>query len=103
MLKKATTLLFTLALAMALTVTSFDSAEARRGRGAAIAGGVALGILALGAAASSGRSHAYDRGGGCYRGPRECRWTGGECFYDRWGDRVCRGGYRECYRPTYCD
>jgi hypothetical protein len=100
MLKKATTLLSTLALALALTVTSFQSAEARRGRNAAIAGGVALGVLALGAAAASSR--AYERGS-CYRGPRECRWVGGDCYYNRYGDRICSRGYRECYRPTFCD
>jgi hypothetical protein len=101
MLKKATTLLTTLALGLALTVTSFDSAEARRGRNAAIAGGVALGVLALGAAAANSRS--YDRAGGCYKGPRECRWVGADCYRNRWGERVCEGGYRECHRPTYCD
>jgi len=44
-----------LALATAITTATADHAEARRGRGAAIVGGIALGALALGAAG------AYDR------------------------------------------
>jgi hypothetical protein len=101
MLKRTSMVVMSLVLAMAFTMTSFDSAEARRGRGAAIAGGVALGILALGAAGAYGRS--YERSGGCYRGPRECRWVERDCYRNGWGERVCEGGYRECRRPTYCD
>ena len=101
MLKRATTVIMTLLLALALTTTSFDSAQARRGRTAAIAGGVALGILALGAADAYSRSRYYR--GGCYRGPRECRWVGRDCYRNSYGERVCEGGYRECWRPTYCD
>jgi uncharacterized membrane protein len=99
--KRATTVLMSLLLAMALTMTSFQAAEARRGRGAAIIGGAALGLFALGAAGAYGRS--YERSGGCYRGPRECRWVGGECYWNRYGERECSRGYRECSRPTYCD
>jgi hypothetical protein len=100
MLKKATSALMSLALAMAVTVTTFDSAEARRGRNAAIAGGVALGILALGAAGAYGGPRDRVR---CHRGPRQCRWVGGDCYWSRWGERICSGGYRECFRPKYCD
>lgn len=101
MLKKTASVVMSLVLASALLMTSFDSAEARRGRrGAAIVGGLALGLLALGAADAYG--HRYHRRG-CWRGPRECRWVGGECWWNRYGERVCSGGYRECRRPTYCD
>ncbi len=97
--KRATSIIMSLLLAITLTMASFHAAEARRGRNAAIAGGLALGVLALGAAGAYGhpyRSH-------CYRGPRECRWVGGGCYMDGYGDRVCGGGHRECWRPTYCD
>jgi hypothetical protein len=100
MLKGTASVVMSLVLATALLTTSFESAQARRGRGAAIVGGVALGLLALGAADAYG--HRYHRSG-CYRGPRECRWVGGECYWNRYGERVCSGGYRECWRPTYCD
>ena len=98
--RRAAVLTMSFLLAITLTMTSFHTAEARRGRGAAIVGGVALGMLALGAMDAYGRP--YYRSG-CYRGPRECRWVGGECYWNRYGDRVCGGGYRECWRPTYCD
>lgn len=104
MMKTLTSLTASLLLAMSLTVTSYDQAEARRGRNAAIIGGIALGALALGAAGAYGRPyHAYGGGGGCYRGPRECYWVDGGCRYNRYGDYVCRRGHRECARPTYCD
>jgi hypothetical protein len=100
MLKKAMAVVMSLALAITITAATADNAEARRGRGAAIVGGIALGALALGAAGAYGRP--YHRSG-CYRGPRECRWVGGECYWNRWGEQVCDGGYRKCWRPTYCD
>lgn len=100
MMKTLTSLTASLALAMSLTVASFDSAQARHGRRAAIIGGIALGALALGAAGAYGRP--YYRSG-CYRGPRECYWVEGGCRYNRYGDYVCRRGHRECSRPTYCD
>lgn len=102
MLKKATSVVMSLALAATMITTSVDTAEARRGRGAAIAGGVALGVLALGAAGAYGRDRHYYRSG-CYRGPRECRYVGRECWWNRYGERVCERGRRECWRPTYCD
>jgi len=100
MMKKVSAVMATLLLATSLTVTSFGGAEARGGRGAAaIIGGAALGILAI-EALKSDREYVRE---GCYRGPRECRWVRGGCYYDDYGDRVCRGGHRECYRPVYCD
>jgi hypothetical protein len=102
MLKKAMAVVMSLALAVTITAATADNAEARRGRGAAIVGGLALGALALGAAGAYGQSY-HRSGGGCYRGPKECRWVGGECYWNRWGEQVCDGGYRKCWRPTYCD
>jgi hypothetical protein len=101
MVRKAATAVTTLALAMSLMVASLDPADARHRRRNAIIGGFALGALALGAASAYGTSHHYR--GGCYRGPRECRWVDRECFYNDFGDYVCSRGYRECIRPVYCD
>jgi hypothetical protein len=101
MFKKAATLITTLMLAMSIMAASFDPADARHRRRNAIIGGIALGALALGAAGAYGYPHYYR--GGCYRGPRECRWVGRECFYNDFGDYVCSRGYRECSRPVYCD
>ena len=99
-MKKIMAVAATVLLAISLTVTSIGSAEARHGRKAGLAvGGVALGILALDAMA---RDREYVREG-CYRGPRECRWVRGGCWYDDDGARVCSRGHRECHRPVYCD
>jgi hypothetical protein len=102
MLKKAMGIVMSLALALTITAATADNAEARRGRNAAIIGGIALGALALGAAGAYGHDRHYHRSR-CYRGPKECRWVGGDCYWNRWGEEVCHGGRRKCWRPTYCD
>jgi hypothetical protein len=99
MLKTLTKAVAVTALATSMTATSFDTAEARKGRRAAVIGGIALGALALGALSAHGGYY----GRACYRGPKECHWVGGGCYYNRYGDYICRRGHRECYRPTYCD
>jgi hypothetical protein len=101
MFKKAATAITTLALATSILVASLDPADARHRRRNAIIGGIALGAFALGAAGAYGYPHYYR--GGCYRGPRECRWVPGDCFYNDFGDYICTRGYRECARPLYCD
>lgn len=101
MFRKTATAITALALAISIIMLSFDPADARHGRRNAIIGGIALGALALGAAGAYGHPHAYR--GGCYRGPRECRWVRGACFYNDFGDYVCSRSYRECARPVYCD
>ena len=71
--------------------------------------GIVAGIIGLGILGAIGNSHRYRSGpvyrsrGGCYQGPRRCRWTRGHCWTNRWGERVCRGGVKRCWRPTYCD
>lgn len=100
MRRKITASLAALLMAIPLTAGSFSTAEARGGRAAAaFVGGAALGLLA---AEAWRRDRVYVREG-CYRGPAECRWVRGRCFYDDYGDRICRPGHRECYRPVYCD
>lgn len=74
-------------------------AEAKNGRNVAIgvaAGLVTLGVIA-GAANAGSRRSCYTVGGGCH-------WREGKCFYNRYGDYVCRQGYQVCEpRRTVCD
>lgn len=104
MLKKLsfTAVALATALTIAFTSVTTTTAEARGGRFAA---GVALGVIGLGiiGALAAPPRHYYRSGGGCYRGPAECRWTKRRCTENSWGDRTCTGGRRICHRPTYCD
>ncbi|NOT70953.1 MAG: hypothetical protein HOP09_06595 [Hyphomicrobium sp.] len=109
MFKKLTHALMALTMMFGLAVTSAPQAEARRGHGLGV--GIAAGIIGLGilgaAANARGYPHrsysAYDDGGECYRGQRECHWSGRRCFENRWGDTVCRGGRYVCERPLICE
>ena len=99
MIKKVSTVTMTLLLAASFTATSFGNADAGGGRtAAAIIGGAALGVLAV--EAMRDREPVRE---GCYRGPRECRWVPGRCYWNEFDERVCRPGFRECYRPVVCD
>lgn len=94
-----------LTLAFAVAAAAAQPAEAGRGgRAAAFIGGTLLGLGIAGAIAH-GRGHAYydDYGGGCYKGRLRCKWVEGPCYYNRYGDYVCRRGHKRCWRPTYCD
>jgi hypothetical protein len=86
-------------------VSTAPQAEARHGAGVAV--GVAAGLIGLGilgaAANARGRYNYVDEGQECYRGPRECHWSGRRCFENRWGDTVCRGGNYICERPLICE
>ncbi len=88
------------ALAGTLTATTIGKAEAHGGRwvGAFVAGAAAATVL--GAYAYSRPYYGYN---GCYRGPVECRWVGGGCWVNRWGEQVCRRGREQCARRTICD
>ncbi len=109
MFKKITHALMALTMALGFAVSSAPQAEARYGRGVGV--GIAAGIIGLGilgAAANAGPYRhryysAYDEGRECYRGPRECHWTGRRCFENRWGDTVCRGGRYLCESPLVCE
>ncbi len=104
MYRKIPAILTALLLTASLLIVSTDSAEAKRGRNAAFAAGVALGVIGLGALSAQGhaREHGYVREH-CERGPRKCRWVRGECYENRYGDVECEPGYRECRREVYCD
>jgi hypothetical protein len=91
-----------LALVAAIVTASAQPAEAhRRGFGPGLAVGALLGLGIAGAYA--GPRYYYDDGPSCYRGPRQCDYVGRSCWYNRYGERVCRGGEYRCWRPTVCD
>ena len=106
MFKKMTHGLMALTMGLGAVVASVPQAQADHGRGVAV--GLAAGIIGLGilgaAANARGRNYNYaDEGRECYRGPRECHWSGRRCFENRWGDTVCRGGNYVCERPLVCE
>ena len=103
MLKKIIYSLMAMVMAAGEVAASIQPAEARRGGRVALGVGAAiLGLGLLGAYANA-RERAYYRSGGCYPGPEECGWRNRRCFYNSYGDYVCRGGRYTCWRPTYCD
>lgn len=98
MFRKLTHPLMALTLATAMTATSVQPAEAGRGgRTAAFITGTIIG-LGLAGAIAHGRTY-----GGCYKGRLRCEWVKGPCYYNKYGDYVCRRGHERCWRPTYCD
>ena len=105
MLKKLTNSIMAMALALGVTASTIAPAEARHGLGL----GIAAGIIGLGIGAAIANDHRYYRrdyyrsSGECYPGPEQCGWSNRRCFYNSWGDYVCRGGRYTCWRPTYCD
>ena len=108
MLKKIMPPLMALTLALGVSASSIQPAEAGHGRGLAF--GLAAGIIGLGIAGALADEHRHHRrnyyysgGGECYPGPEQCGWSNRRCFTNSWGDTVCRGGRYTCWRPTYCD
>ena len=94
-------------LADAIVAQSFrafppQDADAHR-RGGGVAAGVAIGtILGLGIAGAYAGPRYYD-GPGCYAGPRHCDYVGRSCWFNRYGERICRGGEYRCWRERVCD
>ena len=102
MMKKVMLSVAALALAAGMFAATTQEAEARRGGG--VAAGLAIGtILGLGIAGAYAGPRYYDDGPRCYRGPRECDYVGRSCWFNRYGERVCRGGEYRCWRPRVCD
>jgi hypothetical protein len=95
------------AAALALTAGIFaataQDADAHR-RGGGVAAGLAIGtILGLGIAGAYAGPRYYDDGPACYKGPRQCDYVGRSCWYNRYGERICKDGEYRCWRPTVCD
>lgn len=112
MFKKFTHGLMALLMALGLAVSTAPQAEARGGHhhGHGLGLGLAAGIIGLGILGATANARGYPYRsysrydeGGCYRGPRECHWSGRRCFENRWGDTVCRGGRYLCERPLICE
>ena len=101
MLKKLMQSAAALVLVAGIAAASSQPAEARRGFGPGVAIGTFLGLGIAGAYA--GPRYYYDDGPACYRGPRQCDHVGRSCWYNSYGERVCRGGEYRCWRPTICD
>jgi hypothetical protein len=102
MLKKILHSALAAGMALTVVVAATQPAEAhRRGFGPGLAVGALLGLGIAGAYA--GPRYYYDDGPACYRGPRQCEHVGRSCWYNSWGERVCRGGEYRCWRPTVCD
>lgn len=96
MLKKLIHASMAVTMLVGVSAATVQPAEARGGRTAA---GIAAGIIGLGllGAYASSRDH------GCYLGRRECYRADPHCFYNRYGDYVCRGGRYICERRRICD
>jgi hypothetical protein len=98
MLRKIMQCLLAATIVVGIAATTTEPAEARRG---GLAAGLAVGtVLGLGIAGAYAGPRYY---GACYRGPRQCSWVGRSCWYNRWGEYVCRGGDYRCWRETICD
>jgi hypothetical protein len=90
-------------LLAATTIASVQNAEAhRRYHGGHAAGAVAGAIIGLGVlgAYAAGRERGYYRS--CYPGRRVCDVVGQRCWYNRYGEYVCKDDVR-CYRREICD
>lgn len=105
MLKKLAHPFLALALAFAIAASMAQPADAGRGgRAAAFVGGTLLGLGIAGAIAHAhGPTVYYEEPGGCYKGRLRCKWVEGPCYYNKYGDYICRRGHERCWRPTYCD
>lgn len=90
------------ALAAGIFAATAQDADAHR-RGGGVAAGVAIGtILGLGIAGAYAGPRYYD-GPSCYAGPRHCDYVGRSCWFNRYGERICRGGEYRCWRERVCD
>src|SRR5438552_120605 len=92
-----------LTLVLGIAAASSQPAEARRGFGPGLAIGTFLGLGIAGAYAGPRYYGYYDNGPGCYRGPRQCDYVGHSCWFNSYGERVCRGSAYRCWRPMVCD
>lgn len=102
MIRKITHSLMALTMVVGAGVASVQPAEA--GRGGNVAAGVAAGIIGLGilGAYANARDRRYY--GNCYQVGGGCYWREGRCFINRFGEEVCRRGYRVCEPVrTVCD
>ena len=81
-------------------MTANTASADRGGRTAGIVAGSIIGLGVLGAYAASREPAYYGRS--CYPGRQRCDVVGQRCYYNRYGEYVCRDDVR-CYRPQVCD
>ncbi len=101
-MKTISRLILALCLSAAVVAANTQTAEARKGRGAAFAAGVAAGIIGLGIIGAAEAEHRR-AGRECYRGRRVCDVVERDCYENRYGDYICPAPERRCYRPLICD
>lgn len=100
MLTKLTQSAMALAFVGATAITAAPQAQAHGGnRTAGVVAGTIIGLGVLGAYAAS-RDRGYYRS--CYPGRQRCEVVGQRCFYNRWGEYICKDNVR-CWRPEVCD
>lgn len=99
MLKKIAHMGLALALIAGASMTTASNAEAGGRRTAGIVAGSIIGLGVLGAYAAS-RDGGYSRS--CYPGRQRCEVVGQRCYYNRYGEHVCKDDVR-CWRPRVCD
>lgn len=107
MFKKILGSLMAVALAFGAVASTYEPAEARH-RGGRVAAGIAAGIIGLGilGAYANSRDRGYEyryRARECYPGPEQCGYGARRCFYNDWGDYVCRRGQWRCWREEICE
>lgn len=99
MLKSVMHAALALTLLAGTAVATSNDASARGGRTAGVVAGTIIGLGVLGAYAAS-REPGYHRS--CYPGRQRCDVVGQRCFYNRYGEYICKDDVR-CYRPQVCD
>jgi hypothetical protein len=78
---------------------SVQPAEA--GRGGRVGLGIAAGVIGLGVLGAYANARPY---GNCYRVGGGCSYREGKCYINRFGEEVCRRGYKVCEPArTICD
>ena len=97
MIKKIAHLAMAASLLAATAITTAPQAEARGGR--VVSGVIAGTVLGLGIAGAFAGPRYYGR---CYPGRRVCDVVGQRCWYNRYGEYVCKDNVR-CYRREVCD
>ena len=104
--KKIMRSVLALTIVLGLGAAMVQPAEAQRRGG--VAAGLAVGtLLGLGIAGAHAGPRYYGGpayyGAECYPGPRRCAWMERSCWYNRYGEYICRGGEMRCWRPAICD
>jgi hypothetical protein len=100
MFKKVLPVFAAVALVAGTMAATVQPAEA--GRRGNIGVGIAAGVIGLGILGAYSGARAYN--GSCYRVGGGCSYREGKCYINRYGEEVCRRGYKVCEPArTVCD